>query len=185
MKGSFQSLRVTTAVLFLGLMLGTSAVQADEGAGAARKLPAVLDKDAPASVAELKAIQEHVKAVLKKVVPATVGIRIGGAAGSGVIIDAEGHVLTAGHVSGTPERECTIILPDGKRVKGKTLGRNNGIDSGLIQIIDKGKWNFVEMGDSTKLKRGQWCLAVGHPGGFKPGRSPVVRLGAFCNRPRE
>ena len=39
----------------------------------------------------------------------------------------------------------------GPRVKGKTLGRHVGIDSGLIQITDKGKWNTVEMGDSAKL----------------------------------
>jgi serine protease Do len=33
------------------------------------------------------------------------------------------------------------------------------------------------MGKSTDLKPGQWCLATGHPGGYKPGRTPVVRLG--------
>ncbi len=126
-------------------------------------------------------MQDHVKKVLKKVIPATVGIRVGMAAGTGVIIDAEGHVLTAGHVSGRPNRNCEVILPDGKVLRAKTLGQNTRIDSGLIKIIDKpekGKtWNYVQMGDSAKLKSGQWCIAVGQPGGFRPGRSPVVRVG--------
>jgi len=188
MKGSFHTVLISgVAATFLALVLGSSAAWSADApkADAAKtdatkpekKLPAVLDKPAPASVEELKAIQEHVKTVLKKVVPATVGVRIGGAAGSGVIISADGYVLTAGHVSGAPNQNVILILPNGKTVKGKSLGRNTDMDSGLIKITDKGKWNFVEMGDSQKLKRGQWCLAVGHPGGFKPGRSPVVRLG--------
>jgi serine protease Do len=174
MKGLMRAMLMGPAALVLLVV----AVRADGPATPDKTKGAdVLSKPAPASVAELKVIQDRVKEVLKKVVPATVGIRIGGAAGSGVIIDAEGHVLTAGHVSGAPNRDCVLILPDGRQVKGKTLGRNPGIDSGLIQITAKGPWKFVEMGDSGNLKRGQWCLAVGHPGGFKKGRTPVVRLG--------
>lgn len=141
------------------------------------ELPPALTKAAPESVEDLKAIQEQVRKVLDKVIPATVGVRIGPSSGSGVIIDKEGHVLTAGHVSGAPGRDCTLILQNGKTVKGKTLGNNRGIDSGLIKIIDKGDWPCVEMGNSADLQKGQWVIATGHPGGFKPGRSPVVRLG--------
>jgi serine protease Do len=179
MKG-FRLRRVPSGlVAVLGALVLASSLSAASGPAKTSKeeLPAVLDKEAPASIEDLKTIQQHVKKVLKKVVPATVGIQVGGASGSGVIIDAEGHVLTAGHVSGKPDRDCVILLPDGKRLKGKTLGQNTGIDSGLIKITDKGNWPFVKMGDASKLKKGQWCLSVGQPGGFKPGRSPVVRLG--------
>lgn len=138
---------------------------------------AVLNKSAPESVEDLKAIQDHVKKVLKKVNPAVVGILIGGSSGSGVIIDNEGHVLTAGHVSGKPGQSCVLIMPDGKRLKGKSLGQNVGIDSGLIKILDKGPFPHVSLGDSTKVKLNQWVISVGHPGGWKPTRSPVVRLG--------
>jgi len=142
------------------------------------KLPAVFDKLAPESIEELKAIQNRVKVVLEKVIPCTVGVQIGGSSGSGVIVSKEGHVLTAGHVSGTPGKDCTLILSDGKRVKGKTLGLNKGIDSGMIQIVEKDKeWPFIEMGISAELKPGTWCIATGHPGGYKTGRSPVVRVG--------
>jgi serine protease Do len=141
----------------------------------------ILNKPAPESVEDLKAIQDHVKKVLKKVNPAVVGIIIGGSSGSGVIIDNEGHVLTAGHVSGKPGQLCTLILPNGSRLKGKSLGQNVGIDSGLIKITDKGPFPHVSLGDSTKVKMNQWVISIGHPGGFKPTRSPVVRLGRVLN----
>src|SRR5262245_25513219 len=63
-------------------------------------LPPALAKSAPEGVADLKAIQEHVKSVLKKTMPAVVAIVIpdpsgrGMAAGSGVIISSDGYVLT-------------------------------------------------------------------------------------------
>lgn len=139
--------------------------------------PAALDLPVPRSVQDLRAIQERVKKVVVKVTPATVGIRFGSSAGSGVIVSKDGYVLTAGHISGEPDRTVTLIFPDGKRVKARTLGSERGVDSGMLKITDKGDWPFVEMGDSSKLKKGDWCLALGHPDGFKPGRTPVLRLG--------
>ena len=131
----------------------------------------------PTNLQEFKDIQQRVQEVYKKVLPAVVGIQIGGASGSGVIVNEEGLVLTAGHVSGKPDTKCTVILPDGKQLKAKSLGQNISIDSGMIQIEEKGKWPFVDMGDSAGLKKGQWVVALGHPGGFMPGRTPVLRLG--------
>jgi serine protease Do len=156
-------------VLLLGLSIRTPLH--------AESRPAAFDKPVPQTVQDLRIIQERVKKVVAKVAPATVGIRFGSAAGSGVIVSKDGYVLTAGHISGEADRRVTVILPDGRRLKGKTLGSNQGYDSGMIRIIDEGEWPFVEMGDSEKLKKGDWCLALGHPDGYKPGRSPVLRLG--------
>ena len=140
-------------------------------------LPKVFEKTVPENVKDLQEIEAHVKKLLDKVIPATVGLRIGGSSGSGVIIDKEGHVLTAGHVSGKPDQDVQIILHDGKKLKGKTLGGNRGIDSGLLKITDTGSFPFVDMGTSDDLKKGNWCLAIGHPNGYHTGRTPVVRLG--------
>jgi len=131
----------------------------------------------PETVEDLKAIQKQVRAVLDKVIPCTVGIRLGQGQGSGVIVSRDGLVLTAGHVSGAPGRDCTVILHDGRTLKGKTLGQNRSIDSGMIKIVDEGPFPFVEMGKNDTVKPGDWCVAIGHPGGFRPGRTPVVRLG--------
>jgi len=147
----------------------------------------------PEDIDELKALQARVKSVVDKCTPSTVAITIGFGAGSGVIVSEDGLVLTAAHViagepkaggkgSGyEPNTDCTIILHDGKRVKGKTLGINDRADSGMVKITDKGpndgKWPFLPMAKSADLKSGQWVVSLGHPGGPKSGRAPVARLG--------
>jgi serine protease Do len=163
--------------LVVGVTASFSATAAADETAADTSFPAALEKPAPENLEDLKAIQNQVQTIVQKVLPCTVGVRVGGAWGSGVIVSADGYVLTAGHVSAVADREVMLLMPDGRRVKGKTLGANHGIDSGLVQITDKGPWPFAPMGDSTHLKPGQWCLAAGHPGGYKPGRTPVVRLG--------
>lgn len=141
------------------------------------KLPDVFDKVKPESLDDLRAIEKQVEKIVEKVTPCTVCVQFPGSSGSGVIVSKDGYVLTAGHVSGQPGRDVTLVLHDGRKVKGKTLGRNQGIDSGMVKIIDPGDWPFVEQGTSADLKAGQWCLALGHPGGYRTGRAPVVRLG--------
>jgi serine protease Do len=166
-------------VLIFGLAAApSSAAAVEETKPAQENLQATaLEKPAPESLEDLKAIQAQVQNVVKKVLPCTVAVRVGGASGSGVIVRPDGYVLTAGHVSGQPGREVTLVLSDGRRVKAKTLGANHHMDGGLIKISEEGTWPFAEMGTSAELKSGQWCLATGHPGGYKAGRTPVVRLG--------
>lgn len=140
-------------------------------------VPPVFDKDVPETVQDLKEIQGHVKSILDRTIRTTVGIRVGASQGSGVIVTKDGYVLTAGHVSATPNRDCLVVLPDGRKLKGKTLGWNKGIDSGLVRITEPGEYPYSEMAKSADVKKGQWCLAIGHPNGIQPGRTPVVRLG--------
>ncbi|MSR53442.1 MAG: PDZ domain-containing protein [Gemmataceae bacterium] len=131
----------------------------------------------PDSLDDLKVFQTHTKILVDKLLPTTVCLQVGGASGSGVIVSEDGLVLTAGHVSGEPNKKIKIILHDGRSVDGITLGRWNQIDSGMAKITTEGKWPFTEMGVSKDLKPGMWCLSVGHPGGYKKNRPPVVRVG--------
>ena len=133
--------------------------------------------DPPRSLEELKELEKKVQGVVKRGLAATVGIRTRGGSGSGVIISKDGYVLTAAHVSGEPGRSVTIILHSGKEVSAKTLGVNKEIDSGLIKIDSGEDWPFMPVGKSEDLRRGQWCLALGHPGGYRADRPPVLRLG--------
>jgi serine protease Do len=159
------------------LFLVPSVTRADRPVTTLPPLPPALTKSAPETLDDLRAIQEQTKAVLKKVMACTVGLRVRGAAGSGVIVSADGMVLTAGHVVGEANVDVGVILPDGRVVKGKTLGANRTIDSGMLKITEPGKYPFVELGASKDLSVGEWVLAIGHPGGYKVGRSPVVRVG--------
>src|SRR5439155_1515224 len=82
-----------------------------------------------------------------------VGVRFGPGQGSGVIVSADGTILTAGHVSGTPNRNGIIIFPSGKQLKAKALGQNTGIDSGMAKIAQEATFPFLEMGTSADLKK--------------------------------
>jgi serine protease Do len=145
----------------------------------------VLLKPTPDTVADLRALQAQVEAIVTKVTPAVVGLRVERGQGSGVIISDDGYVLTAGHVANKPNLDVRVVLADGKTVRGKTLGVNHAIDSGLVKISDPppggGKWPFVEMGLSGALHKAQWCIALGHPGGFKLGRTAPLRLGRILD----
>ncbi len=140
-------------------------------------LSKILMGGAPNSVADLKAMQERVQKLTEKLMKATVGVQVGQAQGSGVIVSKDGYVLTAAHVSGQPGRDVIFIMSDGKMLKGRTLGLNRTIDAGLMKITEGNDFPSVEMGLSDILKDGQWCLATGHPGGYQSDRQPVLRLG--------
>ena len=165
----------------LSLLLLAPLVSVEKASAAEMANVAVLDRifggEAPQNVSDLKAMQEHLQKLSEKIIPCTVGVRVGPAQGSGVIISKDGYVLTAAHVVGKPNIDVTFVLPDGSTVKGKTLGMNRTIDAGLMKITEEREWPFVEMGISKDLKEGQWCVATGHPGGYEKGRTPVVRFG--------
>lgn len=150
-----------------------------------RELPDGFLRAAPASIEELRAMEVRMRELVERVAPAVVALRIGGAHGSGVVISAEGMVLTAAHVSGEPGRLVRLTFPDGREARGRTLGANHDMDSGLIQITDTGPWPNVPMGDATGTRLGDWVLAFGHPGGFSAERPTVVRLGRVVGSDRE
>jgi len=141
------------------------------------KRAGVFSKKHPENLDDLRAIEKQVAKVVEKALACVVGVRIGVAQGSAVIISADGYVLTAGHVCGAPGRNVTFLFADGTTARGKTLGLNRSIDSGLMKITDKGPWPYVDLGISKKLKPGDWVIAIGHPRGFERDRPPVVRTG--------
>jgi serine protease Do len=167
---------VALVVLSFGLLLSPVLV----GPSLSAPGPAVVAE--PKDLAGFQALETQVKGVVRKVLPAVVGIQIGGSAGSGVIVSEDGLVMTAGHVVGKPGQAVTFYFADGKSAKGITLGMSAAADAGLMRITDKGKWPFALMGDSNSLKPGTWCLAIGHPLGYHPGRPPVVRIGRILQK---
>jgi serine protease Do len=175
-------MRFRRPLALLGALLWAGLALADPAAKSIPEPPAAVTKAAPESIDDLKAFQEQTRAVLDKVIPATVCLRVGQASGSGVIVSKDGLILTAGHVSGEPGKKIKVVLHDGKTVEGETLGFGPAIDSGMVKITGGGEWPFVEVGAAKDLKTGQWVIATGHPGGYKKGRSPVVRVGRVGTR---
>jgi serine protease Do len=173
MRFPASSLRPSRVLLLL--QLGLLLVAGMAGPLFAAPNPSVTGE--PKDLAGFQTLETQIKAVVDKVLPAVVGIQIGSSAGSGVIVSEDGIVMTAGHVVGKPGQSVKFILADGRLVKGVTLGMSASADAGLMKITDPGKWPFAAMGESKSLKPGVWCLAIGHPLGYRPGRPPVVRIG--------
>ncbi len=140
-----------------------------------------LNKPAPEGTADLRALETQVRQVVDRLIAATVSVQLGSTQGSGVIVTRDGYVLTAAHVIGAPGRDVSVVLADGRRVEAKSLGLNSNSDAGLLKISDVGEFPFVEMSNLNDLKVGDWCLALGHPGGYESGRPPVVRMGRIVN----
>ena len=135
------------------------------------------------SIEELKERERKVKKVVSELMPTVVAV-VGNdqpATGSGVIINEDGLIMTAAHVTEAAGKELTIIFPDGRSVKGESLGANRTRDAGLARITEDGKWPFAKIGDSKKAKLGEWLIAMGHPGGYDLNRSPPIRLGRLIS----
>ncbi|MEM7168450.1 MAG: trypsin-like peptidase domain-containing protein [Planctomycetota bacterium] len=166
---------VVAVCLFLSVLTAAAPARAQE-----RTAP-------PENAADLRAIEAKVTAAVRRALPATVAINARGTFGSGVVVSADGYVLTAGHVSTEPGRRVRVIFQDGHTVQGETLGWGQREDLGLIKIIDKNDdkdWPYLEMGNAAEFQRGDWCIALGHPGGHEHGRAPVVRTGRLLSTAR-
>jgi serine protease Do len=132
---------------------------------------------------DLTRLQEKVKAVSAKVMPATVALIADktGSSGSGVITTADGLILTAAHVIQGLE-EITVVFPDGEQASGKVLGANYSKDIAMVQIAGKGPWPYVGTGASKSLEAGDWVVALGHSAGFDAARTPPVRFGRVMSK---
>ncbi len=88
-------------------------------------------------------------------------------AGSGFLIDTDGHILTNYHVvHGAQAIEVT--LGDQSRYRAKFIGADTRNDIALIQIEPRGrKLTALAIGDSRALQVGQRVLAIGNPFGFQ------------------
>jgi serine protease Do len=137
----------------------------------------VNDKKAPEGRQDLEALQNRLIEVLPKARAATVCIDLGEGSGSGVIVSAEGLILTAAHVSTGVKKKVTVILEDGTKLSGRTLGLVAGTDAAMIQIEDQGTYPFVEIDRGESVRLGDWIFSLGHSGGFDQERGSVVRLG--------
>jgi len=90
------------------------------------------------------------------------------ALGTGMILDDSGHILTNYHVVGGATN-IQVLLADGRQFTGKSvkiIGTDAKTDLALIQIVEKGPFPHLSLGDSDKMEVGQWVVAIGHPRGL-------------------
>lgn len=141
------------------------------------------DQRAPENLADLLSIQQHLQENLEQARAATVCLEMeGGGSGSGVIISEEGLVLTAAHVTGGVDRDVTVIMEDGTRFKGVSLGLESSTDAAMLQIVDERTFPFVEIDEEDSFRLGDWVFSLGHSGGFDKKRGVNVRIGRLTRQ---
>jgi serine protease Do len=139
--------------------------------------PYINDKKAPENRKDLDAIQSALAKALPNARAATVCIEMGEGSGTGVIVSADGLILTAAHVSSGVNKKATVVLEDGTKLKAETLGLVADTDAAMMRIVEKGTWPFVELDRTDSTRLGDWVFALGHSGGFDKNRGSVVRIG--------
>jgi serine protease Do len=82
--------------------------------------------------------------------------------GSGVIIDRSGIVLTNNHVVEGAD-EVTVHLADGRDFEAENIKTDKQTDLAVLQIKGAGTLPAATLGDSDKLKIGDWVMAIGNP----------------------
>jgi serine protease Do len=85
--------------------------------------------------------------------------------GSGFIISNDGYIFTNNHVV---EQADTILvkISDGKEYEAKVIGTDANTDIALIKIKPSNSLPVAEIGDSEKVKVGEWVIAIGNPFGL-------------------
>ena len=81
--------------------------------------------------------------------------------GSGVIISADGYIITNNHVIEDAEN-VEVKLNDNRTFQAEIVGRDPSTDIALLKVKASGL-PFVKYGDSDQLRLGEWVLAVGNP----------------------
>ena len=98
--------------------------------------------------------------------------------GSGFIF-ADGLVMTNAHVVNGSDK-VIVGLTNGKKLNAKLIGEDLFTDLAVLKIEGKGPWPKAQLGDSAKIKVGDWAIAVGNPFGLEN----TVTLGIISNLKR-
>lgn len=136
---------------------------------------------------DLESRQSQLSDAVKRVQPAVVAVTDGIGFGTGVVVSPDGIVLTASHVVESQyrrghrtSRRLDVVFPDGRKARCKLLGRNRYCDAAVLKITNRPageEFPYVERGRSADVQRGDWCFALGHPGGRRADRPAVLRFG--------
>jgi putative serine protease PepD len=165
----------------IGLLVGTTALAAALIGGVTGAV--VVGVDSPSSVASantastvtgqqaLNSSPTDVSGVAAKVLPSVVQINVttqqGEAIGSGVILTADGRIMTNAHVVDGAVGDVTVTLSDGTKYQASVVGANTKGDIAVIQAKNAKGLTPATLGDSSKLAVGDEVVAIGSPGGLQ------------------
>jgi putative serine protease PepD len=167
--------RAVSAVVALGLLAGAGGGAAAfallESQESARPADAALPKPA-AGATQVERPEGSVAAIAAAALPSVVSIEVraqqGVATGSGMILKADGYILTNNHVvaEAASGADVTVTFSDGHEQPAELVGATPDYDLAVIRVKEKGLEPLV-LGDSDEVVVGDSVLAVGSPLGLE------------------
>ncbi len=112
-------------------------------------------------------VSEGISRLAEKSKASVVQISSGGrGAGAGIIWSADGAILTNYHVVAGAGRALQVLLPDNRLVPGSLIAHEAALDLALVRV-DAHSLPTARVGDSSRLRVGDWVAAIGHPWGHR------------------
>jgi putative serine protease PepD len=153
----------TLAAGGVGGVVGALVGGDDTPTPAATPATSTADTSSDAQAADVSAVVEKVK---DSVVQVNVRTANAEGVGSGVIIGADGRILTNNHVVSGAEK-LTVTLADGKTVNASVVGTDPSSDLAVIQAEGVSGLTPAKFGDSDSVRVGDEVIAIGSPGGLQ------------------
>lgn len=108
--------------------------------------------------------------------------------GSGFVVDENGYIVTNHHVIDKAQ-EITVTLADESQLEAEIVGSDAKTDLALIKVKTEAKLPTVKLGDSDKIRVGDWIVAIGNPfglggsvtAGIISAKSRDIEAGAYDN----
>jgi putative serine protease PepD len=148
-------MRLRTLLLIAAGPIAAGAVAAGCGGSNSNRAPAPAATPAPAGFDQ----------VVARAMPSVLQIQSPTGLGSGVVLDAAGHVVTNAHVVAGAKR-FTVTLADGSRRVGTLVGTFPEGDLAVVKV-QGGTPHPATFADSSKVRVGQYALAIGNPLGLR------------------
>ena len=160
---------VVVALVLTGLFTGCVTPTAAETPGVSWK-----DSSSGRAAPELARFNELLADLAERLRPALVHVRVRRGAtkddeeearrtsGSGFVIDERGFVVTNAHVIDNAE-SILLRLSDGRRVPAKVVGKDSRVDLALLKVDGVANLNAIPLGDSNRVRVGEFVMALGHP----------------------
>jgi serine protease Do len=189
-KNSETTSRPRWRAILLGSVLGGTALGGIAGTHVLAAVPANQTDTAPVSVNTNHTVPDFADLV-EKVEPAVVSItvklraqpasdqdgaptpfgmqrperRATEARGSGFVVDASGIIVTNNHVVENA-RTVSVTFADGTELQARVLGTDKRTDLAVLKVDAGHKLDYLELGDSSRVRPGEWVVAVGNPFGL-------------------
>jgi serine protease Do len=99
--------------------------------------------------------------------------------GSGVVVSADGYVLTNNHVVGSAGADVRVGLTDKRELRARVIGTDPLTDLAVLKL-DASSLPVLGWGDSSKLRVAEWVLAIGNP--FQLNQTVTLGIVSATNR---